>query len=81
MHLALVSPGLGFKGTGTIGATGEVRKTLDPEGSVYIAGEEWSARAASAARTPIPRGTKIKVTAQDGLVLIVEMAEVPATAG
>jgi membrane-bound serine protease (ClpP class) len=72
---AIVAPGLGFSGTGTVGAVGEVRRTLAPEGSVYVSGEEWSARTTS--DVPLPRGTPIRVVAQDGLVLIVE----PVTQG
>ena len=70
MKPTAVSPGLSFGGTGTVGVVGEVRHALDPEGSVYVAGEEWSARSAIAA--PIPRGTRVRVVAQDGLVLVVE---------
>ena len=65
-----LSPGLSFTGTGTVGVVGEVRRTLDPEGSVFVAGEEWTARSLLA--SPIPRGTHIRVVAQDGLILIVE---------
>ena len=67
---ATVSPGLAYKGTGMLGLVGEVRRTLDPSGSVYVAGEEWSAR--TTGELPIPRGAAVRVTAQDGLVLVVE---------
>jgi membrane-bound serine protease (ClpP class) len=70
MQHALVAPGLNFSGTGTVGVLGEVRRTLAPEGSVYVSGEEWSARTTS--ELPIPRGTPVRVVAQDGLVLVVE---------
>ena len=42
-----------------------------------MAGEEWSARTRSA--LPVPRGTPVRVVAQDGLVLIVEPVTAPAT--
>jgi membrane-bound serine protease (ClpP class) len=80
MKPTLLSPGLSFGGTGTVGVVGEVRRTLDPDGSVFAAGEEWSAR--SLAATPIPRGSPVRVVAQDGLILIVEpiTADIPAVA-
>jgi membrane-bound serine protease (ClpP class) len=56
-------------GANTIGV---VRRALAPTGTVYAAGEEWSARAEEG--QVIPRGTAVRVTAQDGLVLIVEPA-------
>jgi membrane-bound serine protease (ClpP class) len=56
-------------GQGTIG---EVRRALAPIGTVYAAGEEWSARTASA--EVIPRGTAVRVMAQEGLTLVVEPA-------
>jgi membrane-bound serine protease (ClpP class) len=65
--------GFGFKGAVAVGAIGEVHRTLDPDGMVYVAGEEWSARAAGSG--PIPRGTQVRVIAQDGLVLVVEPLE------
>jgi membrane-bound ClpP family serine protease len=47
-----------------------VRKTIEPVGSVYVAGEEWSAR------TPdgrvLERGTPVRVITTEGLTLIVE---------
>ncbi len=72
LRLAMVSPGLGFGGIGTVGAIGDVRRTLSPDGSVFVAGEEWSARTAGGA--PIPRDSRVRVIAQDGLVLVVEPA-------
>ena len=52
---------------------GEVRKALAPIGTVYAAGEEWSARAASG--QVVPRGTQVRVLAQEGLTLVVEPAQ------
>jgi membrane-bound serine protease (ClpP class) len=48
--------------------TGEARTTVYKEGSVYINGENWSARSAKS----IPSGTRIRVLKRDGLVLVVE---------
>ena len=62
--------------SGTVGAglppgsVGEVRLPLGPLGSVYVGGEEWSARTAN--EQPLPRGTPVRVVRQDGLILIVE---------
>jgi membrane-bound serine protease (ClpP class) len=53
-----------------IGATGEVRLPLAPNGTVYLAGEEWSARAAD--ERPLPRGTPVRVIRIEGLTAIVE---------
>jgi len=52
------------------GTVGEVRRPLEPIGSVYVAGEEWSAR--SADDRPIPRGTPVRVIRSDGLTVFVE---------
>jgi membrane-bound serine protease (ClpP class) len=52
------------------GAMGEVRRPLEPIGSVYVAGEEWSAR--SADERPVARGTPVRVVRSDGLTVIVE---------
>ena len=53
-----------------LGTTGEVRSPLSPIGSVYAAGEEWSARAVDG-RT-LERGTPIRIVSVDGLTLTVE---------
>ncbi|HLO34742.1 MAG TPA: nodulation protein NfeD [Candidatus Deferrimicrobium sp.] len=52
------------------GTIGEVRRPLEPIGSVYVSGEEWSAR--SADDRPIPRGTPVRVLSTDGLTVVVE---------
>jgi membrane-bound serine protease (ClpP class) len=52
------------------GSVGQVRRPLEPLGSVYIAGEEWSAR--SVDDHPIARGTPVRVVLNDGLTVIVE---------
>jgi membrane-bound serine protease (ClpP class) len=53
-----------------VGIQAEVRRPLEPVGSVYAAGEEWSARSADDRR--LERGTPVRVVRQDGLTLIVE---------
>jgi membrane-bound serine protease (ClpP class) len=58
------------------GTVAEVRTPLGPDGIVYAAGEEWSARAGgdAAATVAIPRGARVVVVDQQGLTLIVEPA-------
>ena len=53
-----------------LGALGVVRGSIDPIGSVYAGGEEWSARSADG--EPLERGAVVRVVAGDGLTLIVE---------
>ena len=52
------------------GSLGVVRKPLEPVGSVYAGGEEWSARSADA--RPLLRGVAVRIVARDGLTLVVE---------
>jgi membrane-bound serine protease (ClpP class) len=52
------------------GTLGEVRKPLEPLGSIYAVGEEWSARTAD--DRPLPRGTPVHVLRTDGLTVVVE---------
>jgi len=52
---------------------GEVRQPLNPIGSVYAGGEEWTARTAD--EQPLGRGTPVRVVRKEGLTLIVEAAE------
>jgi membrane-bound serine protease (ClpP class) len=59
------------------GVAGEVRRPLEPIGSVFLAGEEWTARTED--ERPLPRGTPIRVVRFDGLTAIVE-PDVPAQA-
>jgi membrane-bound serine protease (ClpP class) len=54
------------------GVIGEVRRPLDPLGSIYAAGEEWTARTED--EKPLPRGTLVRVRRFDGLTAIVEPA-------
>ncbi|HSG85212.1 MAG TPA: nodulation protein NfeD [Candidatus Limnocylindrales bacterium] len=53
-----------------VGTVGEVRSPLAPIGSVYLAGEEWSARTEDDRR--LERGTPVRVIRFDGLLAIVE---------
>lgn len=57
---------------GMVGLVGDARSDLDPEGSVYIRGEYWTAVAASG---KIKTGTKVKVVAMDGMTLKVEKTQ------
>ena len=52
------------------GATGVVRVGLAPVGSVYLAGEAWSARTTDGAA--LERGAAVRVVSVDGLTLVVE---------
>ena len=72
------SAGLVGGATVASGAHGVVRMPLEPLGSAYIAGEEWSAR--SADDRPIERGTPITVVAVDGLTVLVEPDAHPSSA-
>ena len=53
-----------------MGSVGSVRRPLEPVGSVYVAGEEWSARAPEG--MALGRGAPVRVVGIDGLMLIVE---------
>ena len=52
------------------GTLGEVRRPLEPLGSIYASGEEWSARTDD--DRSLPRGTPIHVVRTDGLTVVVE---------
>lgn len=52
------------------GIGGVVRKAIEPLGSVYVAGEEWSARTADG--RVLERGTPVRVITTEGLTVIVE---------
>ena len=53
-----------------LGTSGEVRRPLGPTGTIYAAGEEWTAR--SQGEGVLERGTAVRVTGNDGMVLMVE---------
>jgi membrane-bound ClpP family serine protease len=55
---------------------GVVRRPLDPLGSVFLAGEEWSARAAEG--LSLERGTAVRVVGREGLTLVVTPVTEPA---
>jgi len=52
------------------GTTGVVRRSIEPLGSVYVGGEEWSARTANG--LPLERGASVRVVTAEGLTVIVE---------
>jgi membrane-bound serine protease (ClpP class) len=52
-----------------LGTPGEVRRPLDPTGTIYAAGEEWTARSVTGT---LERGATVHVTGNDGMVLRVE---------
>jgi membrane-bound serine protease (ClpP class) len=59
--------------TGTeelLGAAGEARSAIDPEGQVWLAGTLWRARLSSGA-SPARLGDRVTVEAVDGLTLVV----------
>jgi membrane-bound serine protease (ClpP class) len=58
-------------GESMVGALGEVREALAPEGLVFVKGALWKATATS----PIPAGAAVEVVARDGLQLEVARAE------
>lgn len=53
-----------------IGAEGEARTEIDPEGQAWLQGSLWGARLADPA-TPVRRGDRVRVEALDGLTLVV----------
>jgi membrane-bound serine protease (ClpP class) len=68
--------------TGTeemVGATGEARTAIAPEGQVFMQGTLWSARLADAG-SPVGLGDKVRVEAVDGLTLVVRPQPAPAKA-
>jgi membrane-bound serine protease (ClpP class) len=58
-----------------IGAQGEARTAIHHEGTIYIDGELWSARS----EQPVPNGSPVRVTAREGLVLVVEESKQAAS--
>jgi membrane-bound serine protease (ClpP class) len=55
-----------------VGAVGEVREPLDPEGQVFLQGALWRAR--STDRERVELGNRVRVRSVDGLTLEVEPA-------
>ncbi len=60
------------------GTSGIVRRPLEPLGSIYAGGEEWSAR--SVDDRPLDRGTPVRVVGVDGLTALVEPDQNPSRA-
>lgn len=59
---------------GLIGERGRARTDLDPEGTVYVHGEYWSARAVN---PPVRRGETVRVVRLEGRRLEVERESAP----
>ena len=59
---------------GMIGEIGVARTQLGPEGKVFVHGELWNARAAG----EIAAGTRVRVSAVNGLRLVVEPIDQPS---
>jgi membrane-bound serine protease (ClpP class) len=53
---------------GLVGQIGEAKTKVSDEGSVFVAGEMWSAKS----EKPIAAGSAVRVVRRDGFVLIVE---------
>ena len=58
-----------------IGTEASVRRGVMPDGTIYAAGEEWTARSVDGSL--LERGTPVRVVGHDGLKLIVERLIVP----
>lgn len=54
------------------GRTGVVRSELNPNGTVYAAGELWGAEATPGEELPIPEGARVQVVEVQGLTLKVK---------
>jgi membrane-bound serine protease (ClpP class) len=63
-------------GAVAVGTVAEVRRPLEPIGSIYAVGEEWSARSVDA--RPVQRGAVVRVIANEGLTAIVEPLPSPS---
>lgn len=61
-----------------VGTAAAVRRPLAPLGSVYAAGEEWTARTVDG--KAIERGSPVTVVGQDGLTLLVRSADTATAA-
>lgn len=69
---------------GLVGMVGTVRKTLDPDGMIYIDGALWQATATPGSAEPtahIPERVPVTVTGIDGLRLFVRRATAEEAAG
>ncbi|MCI0347666.1 MAG: nodulation protein NfeD [Chloroflexi bacterium] len=63
-------PASGIGSTLPSGTSGVVRRPLEPVGSIYAGGEEWSAKTSDG--MALERGTPVRVVGAAGLILIVE---------
>jgi membrane-bound ClpP family serine protease len=54
-----------------VGSSGEARSNIKEDGSVYIAGEMWSARSDKS----ISAGSTIRVVRREGFILVVEKVD------
>jgi membrane protein implicated in regulation of membrane protease activity len=63
-----------------IGERGVVKQRLDPEGYVLVHGELWKARPARPGH-PLDPGTRVRVAAFEGMLLLVEAWEQPVGQG
>ncbi len=55
---------------GLVGKVGEARTAIDDDGSVFVAGEMWSARSGG---DSIPVGSHVRVVRREGFTLVVEI--------
>lgn len=54
--------------SGLVGAVGEARTDLDPQGTIYVDGELWTAEAQS----PVHAGEAVRIVDREKLILFVE---------
>ncbi len=74
MRRVPIPAGSGMVGTvAVVGQTGEVQHDIAPIGTVYVAGEAWSATTPDGSL--IERGGKVRVLRQEGLTLVVQKIE------
>lgn len=66
MEAVLLKPSFDMKRL--IGQIADARADFVEEGSVYVMGEEWTARS----NLPVRQGSQVKVVGREGLVLLVE---------
>jgi membrane protein implicated in regulation of membrane protease activity len=62
-----------------IGERGVVKQRLDPEGYVLVHGELWKARSTST--QPLEPGTRVRITASEDMLLLVERPVHPVGQG
>jgi membrane-bound ClpP family serine protease len=67
---SMLAPAGAYSASLPSGTSGVVRLPLEPLGSIYAGGEEWSAKTADG--KPLERGTPVRVVGAAGLTVIVE---------